>query len=311
MTMTPAEFEERYAEALAGGPALPRDSDDVTRGRRLLRRRRLAGTASALGIALVIGGTTYAVSGGRATHTQPPPSAIGKPVDTRTLLQDCRHGNAGKEAVAALFASGTPIVRSLARVPGHADAALSSRDGRYWAQCSVRSDPQAEFHANMTVYANRRGTQNVFESTQGSGCPFENGEPDPSCRTFYYSTIDHRPPSVAAVRFVMADGVTRTVRADHGYFAFSYMGAVPGGKSYDPMSGAPVGTKRITFLDAHGTPIAAEVQDGSGSGPDGENVAGLPRLGRYPSLRPSTAVGEHPPAGPDPSGPATVVTLGS
>ena len=310
MTMTPTEFEERYAEALSGRPAMPRETDDVARGRRLLRRRRLAGTASALGIALVLGGTTYAVSGGRATHTQPPPSAIGKPVDTRTLLRDCRNGNAGKAGVAALFGSGTPIVRALSRVPGHADAALSSRDGRYWAQCSVRSDPQAEFHANMTVYANR-GHQDVFESTEGSGCPFKGREPDPGCRTYYYSTIDHRPAAVAAVRFVMADGTTRTVRADHGYFAFSYVGAVPGGRSFDPMSGRPLGTRRITFLDASGTPIAAEVQDGSGSGPDGENVAGLPRLGHYPSLRPSHAVGEWLPPAPDPTGPATLVTPAS
>lgn len=309
MTMTPTEFEERYAAALAHQPTTADGTADVARGRRLLARRRLATGASALAVAVVAAGSAYVLNDRPAT--QPPPTAIGRPIDDAALLKDCHDGSAVQAGVRALFASGAPLVRSVSRVPGHTDAALSSRDGTYWAQCSVRSDPDAEFHANMQVYRST-GHQDVFESTQGGACPLKHGRPDPDCGSFYYSTIDHRPPEVAAVRFLMVDGVTRTVPTDDGYFAFSYLAPLPPGQEPDAF-GMGIGgtaTKRITFLDAQGRAIAAEAQDGSGSGPDHENIAGLKRLGAYPSLRSANEVGDNPAPGPSP-GSGTLASPGS
>ena len=62
----------------------------------------------------------------------------------------------------------------------------------------------------------------------------------------------------------------------------------PDGMELGEMGPQVTPLRRVTFLDAAGDPIAAEVLDGTGGGPDGEKVKGLPSITAYPGLRGDT-----------------------
>ena len=89
------------------------------------------------------------------------------------------------------------------------------------------------------------------------------------------------PAVVAGVEFATGDGMTTTVEQPRRLRRPQLPRRAARGQPRCGEYGLPEDFQpfhRITFLDADGNPIAAEAQDGSGSGPDGERVGDLPLL---------------------------------
>ena len=256
-------------------------------GGRLRQRRRLAVTgavgavaACTAAVALLVPG---ALSDGPSSRTDPgvaqaPDDALS---DT-ALVAQCRQGEITQDTTDRLFGSGDPTVQAVVRTRHQARLALESADGKYWADCFVNLDQQ-EFASGMTVYP-IGGTSAGLQYGSGPGCGLVGGNVDASCGTFWTSWVDRRPAAVAAAEVTTADGVTTTVPSRNGYLVLNHLGKLPDGVEMTenglPMRFEPI--SRITFLDADGRPLASESQDGSGRGPDGEQVKDLPPLSAYP-----------------------------
>lgn len=90
------EIRDEIEASFGNGPPLRPVTDAITAGRAALRRRRLGAGAAALGVAVVVGGTAYAATGGgtpssedgdrivatdptNATPAPPPPTGTGPP----------------------------------------------------------------------------------------------------------------------------------------------------------------------------------------------------------------------------------------
>ncbi len=90
-------------------------------------------------------------------------------------------------------------------------------------------------------------------------------------------------------RFDLSDGTTASAPTKRGFYAVNVLQPLPEGASVDDegrlvgLSGLDV-LHQVTYFDATGTPLAAERFDGSGGGPNGAEVDGLPPLSTYPSL---------------------------
>lgn len=289
MTMTPHDFRNLLDDALTPEPPARPVSSDVAAGRRLLRRRRAVVTLGSAAL-VAVAGTTWAVAPGsgtsatdRGARIATQPSGGASPAPGTPLLERCRGGNQSERATRAVFGSGGPVVKAVAATDHQEVAALESADGRYWAECVVHHDAQ-EFASAMTVWE-AAGRDRDGSYSSGPGCGLVDGKVDPTCRSFSVTWVDRRPAEVATVEFVTADGRTTPVHSVDGYIVFNYLGDVPPGTSSDPMSWTFPPIRTITFLDASGTPIAAEAQDGSGSGPDHDRIGDLPSIREYPGLR--------------------------
>lgn len=293
MTMTPDRFHDLLRDAVADEPPGGDVAGDVAVGRRMLRRRRgLAVTGAA---ALVVAGAVSAQALGlgpgdeRATVATPQPApgvSAPDPDDHAELVQRCHDGNQSDRATSALFDAGPPVVKALARTEHQITLALEARDGRHWAECFIHLDDQ-EFASGMTVW-DATGTSRDETYGWGPGCAM-----GAACDTFAVTWVDRRPEAVAAAEFLTADGVTTTVRSHDGYLVLEYLGELPDGQTTVPGEGLPMEftpIRQVTFLDADGEPIAAERNDGTGDGPDGERVGDLPSLRDYPAQRGNQAI---------------------
>ena len=259
------------------------DLDRIRReGRRHRLTRRAGGTAAGLAAAAAVAGI---VLGGQSLLDQESPDSDRVAVAPRTdeaLLEQCRNGNQSEEYTELLYGSGTPVIKAQGRTSHKISLAIESADGKTWGDCFIHLDDQ-EFASGIEVHPTA-GEAMGSSMSYGPGCGLVDGETDPSCTTFSVSKVERRPLEVAAVEFVTADGVTTTVRTQDGYYAFEYLGDLPPGTAMTgeglPMRFEPV--QRITFLDNSGAPIAAEAQDGSGTGPDRNRIGDLPLLTTYP-----------------------------
>ena len=262
-----------------GGP----DLDRIRReGRRHRMTRRAGGTAAGLAAAAAVAGI---VLGGQSL-LDPEPSDSDRvavaPRSDEELAERCRRGSQSDEYTELLYGSGTPIVKAQGRTSHKVSVALESADGKTWGACFIHLDNQ-EFDAGIEIYPTA-GESTGSNMSYGPGCGLVDNGIDTSCTTFSVSKVERRPLEVAAVEFLTANGETTTVRTHDGYYAFEYLGDLPEGTAMTrnglPMRFMPV--QRITFLDESGTPIAAEAQDGSGTGPDRNRIGDLPLLTAYP-----------------------------
>lgn len=289
MTMSPEDFHDLMVAATTPEPMQGSVDSDIAVGRRLLRRRRAVvglGTAAAV---VGLAGTAWAVAPGLGPSSSRVPVAHEAPPSSDAqLLDSCRAGNQSDRATRAVFGAGDPTVKAVSRTGHQVVAALESADGAHWAECWVRLDA-GEFPAGMTVWGSA-GRDADASYSFGTGCGLVDGELDPSCRTFSVTWVDRRPAVVAAAEFVTADGETTRVRSQDGYLVLNHLGKLPAGASSDPSEAGFSPIRTITFLDDSGEPIAAEAQDGSGSGPDGERVGDLPSIRSYPGLRSAQAI---------------------
>jgi hypothetical protein len=285
--MNPTDFHDRLDALLRSGdePATSAAIDgDLYLGRRMLRRRR---TGVAVGtLSLVVAATALAgslvVAGGDPGEVP----AAGRPISDTDLLAACRDGNQSERATQLMFGGGDPEIKVVSKSARRTALALEAADGKHWAYCWV--DVQgAEFPAGMDVYDATRTTPNsMFSSAPACAGATED------CREFAFTVVDRRPEEVAAVEFRTADGERTTVESVDGYVVLNHVGDLPDGVALTP-EGLPLDfapLERITFLDADGRPMAAEVYDGSGSGPDHEWVDGLPSIREFPALRGDQAI---------------------
>jgi hypothetical protein len=281
--MNPTEFHDRLDAVLreAGEPATGVAIDaDIVLGRRLLRRRRgvvAVGAASLVAVAAVVGGVAWSA----ADRPAQGPGVSAAPSSAADLLDACRKGNQSARATQLMFGAGDPRIKVETQTPVQTVLALEAADGRHWAWCWI-GPRSAEFPSGMEVYDATGTTRNSMYSS----APACAGSTD-DCRAFSLVVVDRRPEEVAAVEFWTADGERTTVESVDGYIVLNYVGTVPEGTAMTP-EGVPVDfapMKRITFLDHSGAPIAAEAQDGSGEGPDGEWIPGLPSIREFPALR--------------------------
>jgi hypothetical protein len=281
--LTPSDFHDRLDSAMpapaADGPLQPAVEADIAAGRSRLRRRRGATLLGAVAtLAVVAGGIGLANGlGGAATDIGP----ATLPSGNAGLLDACRAGESetSPAAIEAIYGSGTPTVKSVARIEKRVVLTLESADGNAWGGCTLNQAPDTEFDSSLEAY-DARGRTRSSGYASGWTC-----EAEDVCSGFSVWMTDRRPGVVAAVEFLTADGETTTVETTDGYFAFAHDGELAEPVSERRMTGGFTALKRITFLDAAGTPIAAEAQDGSGAGPDGERVGDLPSITEFPSLR--------------------------
>lgn len=282
--MNPETFHDLLERATADAPPPPGYGAELAAGRRRLRRRRLATTTtSVLATAAVAGGLVAA-----SDVLDREPRAVDVPVatppdDAAELLQACREGNQSERATRLVFGDGTPTVTASVRTHHQVILAIESAGGRYWAECFVHLDDQ-EFASGMTVY-DSAGTSTSTSWSSGGGCGLEQTRAG-ECTTWTVATVDRLPEEVAAVRYDLGDGTSTTVPAADGYVVLNTANQLPDGErvhlggdvSFEALT-------RVTYLDAAGTALAAQAFDGTGSGPDGEKINGLPLLEAYPSLR--------------------------
>jgi hypothetical protein len=297
MSMTPQEFQDLMVAATTPEPPQGDVGSDVLAGRRLLRRRRATvalGTAAAV---VGIAGTAWAVAPGSDSATDrggmpvaPPSASTSPPTTDSSLLEACRDGNQSDEATLEIFGAGEPVVKAVSRNEHQVILAIESGDGSHWAECFVHLDDQ-EFASGMTVY-DGSGTSTSTSYSTGAGCGLVDGHVDRTCGTWVVSWVDRLPAEVASVRFGTGDGRSTVVPSRDGYVVLNYQAPLPDGVRLDA-GGSARGLQpltRVTYLDEDGSPIAAEVMDGSGAGPDHEDVGDLPRLSAYPSLRGDQAI---------------------
>jgi hypothetical protein len=286
MTMSPDEFQQRYADALAHEPApAPLEHDlAVVRGRHQLRRRRFAAaTAGGVAVVAIVGGSLTLGKGGdgKGDDSVPagPPTSSSSPgvPDETQLLYQCRTGELQDPTNARrFFSSGTPLVKSVASASSRTSAALESADGKYWAWCRI--DTAAPETNEMDVYLARGDRGATFFSYGGLGCP-EHADQG-NCSTFVMRWAERLSPRVAQVEFVMGDGESLRIEGNEGYFALEYLADLPRNLRPDRDGVLPDSFNAfdaVTYFDANGDPIAAQ------GGSEGR-LPGVPSLGRYPFL---------------------------
>jgi hypothetical protein len=264
-------------------PAAPAQTV-LTRGKRVRARRRLAGAVTLAAAVVVIAGTATGRVGGRGHADSAVEPVTMPPTSTATLLTACRDGNQSEAKTYAIFGAGEPVVKAVVQTDYQAELAIESADGSHWASCFVHPPhANAEFPAGMEVHTTA-GTDRTagLSYSYGTGCQLADGNADTTCGTFHVDWVDRRPDVVAAARVETMDGRTTTVPSRDGYLVFNYLAELPEGAPR-PMDGDFQPLRRITFLDATGTPIAAQALDGSGKGEDRERVGKLPSLGAFPS----------------------------
>ena len=311
--MSPTDFHDRLDDVLQepGDPALGVAVDaDIALGRRLLRRRRgvtVLGAAAA--VAVLVSGLGLMTSHGDDPAPTANDAAAGTaagPFDEASALRACRTGPPGqKEAYAAIFGAGHPVVKSVSQTEWSTLLTLESADGAYWAWCDLHptagyqqnqagSDPSLDT-ALVAYDPTERTTEwpvlsltSLFKSGPDvyRGCR-DNNE---VCPEFEVSLVDRVPTSVAAVQFRTGDGEVTTVETVDGYYAFTYIGDLPRvlpAKDFDRAFPRFTPLQRITFLDARGNPIAGQnfVLNSLANGTTMEPVPGLPPLSEFPSLR--------------------------
>jgi hypothetical protein len=297
MSMTPHDFHDLMVAATTPEPPQGDVAADVLVGRRLLRRRRAAVTLGSVAAVAGIAGTAWAVAPGSDSAADrggmpvaPPSASASPPTSDGSLLERCREGNQSDRATRAMFGAGQPVVKAVSRTEHQVILAIESGDGTHWAECFVHLDDQ-EFASGMTVY-DGSGTSTSTAYSSGSGCGLVDGGVDRTCTTWVVSWVDRLPAEVAAVRFGTGDGRSTDVPSRDGYVVLNYQAPLPAGVHIDA-GGSAAGLQpitRVTYLDAAGEPLAAEAMDGSGTGPDHEQVGGLPRLSAYPALRDDEAI---------------------
>jgi hypothetical protein len=275
-------FADRIDDELRTAPPAPTVQAHVASGRRALRRRRVVNGAGALAVAMVIAGGAFAVTdlGGKgsadaqvATSAQPTAAEIVARCDGTQVSDGHRE---------RLFGPGEPEVLASATSSLHTRAVLRSADGRYWGDCMLRNDEGGEFDSGLSLYSAEPERGDGYMFGYGPGCPLGAGETQkPGCDLFSFHMVDRRPPEVAEVEVVTADGQATRVRTNEGYFAIEVVGRLPEGVSlgveergfFEPM-------RSLAFYDASGKLLAVHHMKGPRLLGGGDPTS----IDEYPSL---------------------------
>jgi hypothetical protein len=295
MTMTPDRFQQLLDQSTAEAPPAPPVATDLGAGRTRLRRRRTTTMATAAAAVVVVAGVVGISTRGAGedrgldpiTPPTTPPSQSVDPVpgppramNAAAVLRECRADDLppgyfdGDESVPAAQATNFQVV-----------AAIQSAGGRYWAACTIIQNDSEDIPTPV-LYDSHGTTGQGLEMSLGPGCTPATA----SCLYYQLSLVDRVPGEVAAVQMELNDGTTASAQTTRGFYVINVLQRLPEGASIDEV-GRLVGISgldfihQVTYLDASGTPLAADRFDFSGGGPNGADVEGLPRLAAYPSLR--------------------------
>lgn len=281
MTMTPDRFRQLLDQETADAPPAPLVSTDLAAGHTRLRRRRAA-LASALAAVVVVAGAVGVgarlVGDDRTVDPIVPTVPPGpSQAEVDQILADCQ------DRMPENLLRGPVHVMATASSAFSVEAVFATEQGRYWASCSAPLLLEGAT-PETGAYDSQAGGGSGSGFSIGPACAERE-----SCRLFGVAFLDRVDPVVAGVQVELTDGTSVTLETNDGYYAVSEVGTLPDDASFDDegmvsgVSGLSL-LHRITYLDASGAPIAADVLDGTGSSNSGSGVAGLPGLDRYPSL---------------------------
>lgn len=262
------------------GDVIDQCGRDLTRHHRRLAVAAVGAAAAAVLVALALPSTL----GGAPDEARV--AGTGRPLSDAELIDTCRAGSQPAYWTELVFGSGTPRVAARsAPGTGYSTTILVSADGAYWADCFNAENAYANTpgalsdepgRSSMTVFENRT-SQNLPPFSAGGACPGGRVE---ECDRFSVDYADRLPSEVAAVEFTTVDG--RTTRVDttpDGFVVFDYEGETPA--RVQARATQVRWFTKIVYLDASGTPVAAnQVEGGYLTG----KVEGLPPLADYPSL---------------------------
>jgi hypothetical protein len=288
--MSPERFAALLDAGTAEAPPAPLPAADLAAGRRRLRRRRAGAAGSAAVAAAVVAAIVGLATRGAEPRAVEP---VTPPPSDASVVASCRQSQDGVGAVAALYGSGTPLVRAVVATDVQVVAALESADGTYWGTCTI-SQQASGFPASLETYPSDHSVQlrGLSEIARdygyGTGCGLVDGKVVADCPTWILTWTDRLPAEVDAVRFDLADGTSPTVRSEGGYVVLNIL--------HDRTAGVPldqdgeldvdIAIRRITYLDADGEAIAADSYEAGDPHP--VTVDGLPLLSAYPPLRGAT-----------------------
>lgn len=287
--LDPDTFHRLLEDATEGGPAQPPVRDDLGAGRRRLRGRRIGTGALTLAAVAAVGlGVTAVLPGDAAAPQLAGDPGRGDPAigaSDADLVAACRDGELSPRAERALFGSGAPSVHAVTRTGDATDLALLSADEKVWGQCSLSSDPDAEFASSTVVYrAGRAAPDLQFADSGGVECG-RRGTGMGCADRLSTRILLQLPAAVATIRLSLIDGEVVTADTDEqGFVGLSATVDTPD----EPFAGRPrhlrflTAYDRIEYLDADGRIIAAQASNGTGTGPDGDGVGDHPTLEAYP-----------------------------
>lgn len=287
--LTPERFRRLLEEGTATAPPAPSTATELAAGRSRLRRRRLAEVVAAAAAVVAVTGSVALATGGSPDQDSVDPVAPRPATDAPSGSPE-PGAPLTREQLTDLCAAELP--------PGYFDGAeravvaqatdldtllaLESADGRYWASCQVpRADPDGL--PQVQAYDSQGQADGGWEYSYGPGC----SPATSACLYYALSAVDRVSPEVRSVRVELVDGTTRTSPVVDGYVVVDLLERLPAGARVEGSGRLDLTqpVHQVTYLDGQDRPLAAEVLDGTGAGPSGSGVAGLPRLSAYPSMR--------------------------
>ena len=275
MTMTPERFHELLDAGTADAPPAPPVAIDLAAGRTRLRRRR-----------------TTAGAGAALAWSWPPAESgwVCVVETTAPSSRSARRSGPYDSCLATLPKAFFPDARVMSVAQSEHDMLIlvESSEHPYWGLCETppgrrlgrggRVDVQlgASLHRRPGSGGRCRVPQTQWAATHGPS----------RSRTGWTRLLP---------RWRCSRGTASTERGAtrEGYYAFAVAAPLPDGVSFTAGGQLQGGgydhrfpmVVRVTYMDSDGRPIAASVLDGTGTGPEQNQVEGLPLTeDAYPSL---------------------------
>lgn len=315
-TLDPAEFADRLNDSFGTEPLHAPFADDVRRGRKRLRRRRVTASLATLAAVGVVGtGVATMQTPSSVRPTEVAPAAQPEPTRAEIIAQCSTGENAlfldgtgqNDEAHAVRLLGERPTLMTSAVIENRTHATLLSEDGEYWGECQFRNAPENGVKNALAVYptavdfpratvAGVQAYQPANEAdarfTGGPDAPLprlevpcvspltdeERWAVDAKCPEFTMTWNDRRPAEVAAVKVVTPDGKASWADVREGYLSFAYTGDMTPEIAAQVARGEAPGAKRVVFYDAAGEVLVDDRDPGEVPGRGGLSILSFPSL---------------------------------
>ncbi|HEX6486410.1 MAG TPA: hypothetical protein VF012_06840 [Nocardioidaceae bacterium] len=315
-TLDPAEFADRLNDSFGTEPLHAPFADDVRRGRKRLRRRRVTASLATLAAVGVVGtGVATMQTPSSVRPTEVAPAAQPEPTRAEIIAQCSTGENAlfldgtgqNDEAYAVRLLGERPTLMTSAVIENRTHATLLSEDGEYWGECQFRNAPENGVKNALAVYptavdfpratvAGVQAYQPANEAdarfTGGPDAPLprlevpcvspltdeERWAVDAKCPEFTMTWNDRRPAEVAAVKVVTPDGKASWADVREGYLSFAYTGDMTPEIAAQVARGEAPGAKRVVFYDAAGEVLVDDRDPGEVPGRGELSILSFPSL---------------------------------
>lgn len=315
-TLDPAEFADRLNDSFGTEPLHAPFADDVRRGRKRLRRRRVTASLATLAAVGVVGtGVATMQTPSSVRPAEVAPAAQPEPTRAEIIAQCSTGENAlfldgtgqNDEAYAVRLLGERPTLMTSAVIENRTHATLLSEDGEYWGECQFRNAPENGVKNALAVYptavdfpratvAGVQAYQPANEAdarfTGGPDAPLprlevpcvspltdeERWAVDAKCPEFTMTWNDRRPAEVAAVKVVTPDGKASWADVREGYLSFAYTGDMTPEIAAQVARGEAPGAKRVVFYDAAGEVLVDDRDPGEVPGRGELSILSFPSL---------------------------------